>query len=255
MKNYLLLGGLIGTLMFISACGDDDPLPPPMASFNQDARFIEPGQSVTFTSTSMNAATVEWDFGDGQTSMETNPTVTFTSVGEFLVMLTAITADNQMATATDTVTVGERIMGGFSIDALNFSKGDTTTWDPSTNNPDGSGPGPDIALIMGSDAVLAGGGADLAGFVGADIASADLPLALGIQGDDLVLTDESWTLILLDDDSPNLDGSGTNELMVGFQFNPTAAGLIDEDNGTGFFVLNSAGFGVTIFFDIGVPNN
>ncbi len=51
---------------------------------------IEGGDKVVFTNTSINCNTYSWDFGDGTAlSIESNPTHTFTSLGDFNVKLVA----------------------------------------------------------------------------------------------------------------------------------------------------------------------
>lgn len=47
------------------------------------------GNSFSFTNNSSNATTYQWVFGDGSTSMEANPTHTYTTGGIFVVTLTA----------------------------------------------------------------------------------------------------------------------------------------------------------------------
>ncbi|MQP24108.1 T9SS type A sorting domain-containing protein [Flavobacterium sp. LMO8] len=50
--------------------------------------FSENSNTFSFTNTSQNATTYAWDFGDGNTSSEENPTHIFTSTGNFTVTLT-----------------------------------------------------------------------------------------------------------------------------------------------------------------------
>jgi PKD repeat protein len=48
------------------------------------------GDAVSFTNTSANASTYQWDFGDGSgTSTQTNPSYTYAHVGQYLVTLDA----------------------------------------------------------------------------------------------------------------------------------------------------------------------
>jgi len=47
------------------------------------------GQTVHFTNNSTNATAYLWDFGDGQTSIEANPSHTYTDCGTYLVTLTS----------------------------------------------------------------------------------------------------------------------------------------------------------------------
>lgn len=61
-----------------------------------------PNTSVAFANESRFAESYIWDFGDGFTSIEANPSHTFNNVGEFMVTLTAINAEG----CADTVTHG-----------------------------------------------------------------------------------------------------------------------------------------------------
>ncbi len=54
-----------------------------------DAATESSYQEYTFTNTSFNGASFEWDFGDGNTSTEKSPTHTYTSDGAYTVQLTA----------------------------------------------------------------------------------------------------------------------------------------------------------------------
>lgn len=61
---------------------------------------------VTFTNVSSGPFTrVEWDFGDGNKSVEISPTHTFNSVGAFTVTLTIFSADGQASSAQQTIVV------------------------------------------------------------------------------------------------------------------------------------------------------
>lgn len=64
--------------------------PPPVADFAPDAglRYCA-GTSISFTDRSQNATSVRWDFGDGSTSTDRNPTHAYTAPGTYTVTLTA----------------------------------------------------------------------------------------------------------------------------------------------------------------------
>jgi PKD repeat protein len=67
--------------------GDYDPA----ATFT----FETASNTVTFTNTSVNAEDYTWDFGDGATSTEQNPSHEFTGVGPYNVTLTVSRCDRQ----------------------------------------------------------------------------------------------------------------------------------------------------------------
>lgn len=57
----------------------------PTAEFSYSSNAL----TVNFTNTSANASTYLWDFGDGNTSNENNPTHTYSIAGAYVVVLTA----------------------------------------------------------------------------------------------------------------------------------------------------------------------
>ncbi|MBK8656259.1 MAG: S8 family serine peptidase [Haliscomenobacter sp.] len=62
--------------------------------------------SVTFQNTSTGAAIYSWNFGDGNTSTETNPVHTYRSAGKFQVVLTASNGGTCSDIALNTVEIG-----------------------------------------------------------------------------------------------------------------------------------------------------
>ena len=66
---------------------------------------IDDGSIVTFSTDSEFGDFYSWDFGDGNTSMDVNPTHNYTSTGDFEVSLT-ITNDCGERTLTTTITIG-----------------------------------------------------------------------------------------------------------------------------------------------------
>lgn len=64
-----------------------------------DFTFVVNGGEVSFTNNSTNADSYNWEFGNGDTSMDENPMYTYTSSGTYEVVLSAISA---CGTVTDT---------------------------------------------------------------------------------------------------------------------------------------------------------
>lgn len=82
---------------------------PLTSSFTADnTNFCDNPASVVFTSTSQNAQTYLWDFGDGQTSTAQNPTHVYSALGTYTVSLTtgAGVCGQEVSTQTDLIQVG-----------------------------------------------------------------------------------------------------------------------------------------------------
>jgi PhoPQ-activated pathogenicity-related protein len=104
---------------------------PPMADFAADMTEVVDGQAIQFMSTgdegSVPIATYAWDFGDGSTSDEANPTMTYAVAGVYDVSLTV---SNDIGTATELkksyIVVGERVppVVDFSVDRQEAFPGD-----------------------------------------------------------------------------------------------------------------------------------
>jgi PKD repeat protein len=77
----------------------------PKAAFSSNKTSCDAPCTVAFSNTSQNADTYRWDFGNGDSSNDMNPTYTFKSSGQFIVKLTAIRNDQQHV-ATHEIAVG-----------------------------------------------------------------------------------------------------------------------------------------------------
>jgi len=123
MKKIKLFGiAILGiVIMSMTSCQKE-----PSASFTMSKTSIKTGESVSFTNTTLDGDSYDWNFGDGQTSTNENPTITFTTAGTFTITLTAYSKNKKKkssATATLTVTQTTDLKLTVYID------GETTTVD------------------------------------------------------------------------------------------------------------------------------
>lgn len=72
--------------------------------------------NVTFNSSaSNNADSLHWDFGDGNTSTQSNPNHIYSNAGSYIVKLEAYTVCDTMRTAIDTIQVCDTLIANFSL--------------------------------------------------------------------------------------------------------------------------------------------
>ncbi len=83
-----------------------------------DFLFSTNGLEVSFVNSSTNAISYSWDFGDGNTSTDVNPTHTYTQGGNYDVMLTALN-DCGMESTTQTVSLIVAPQAAFGSDVVN----------------------------------------------------------------------------------------------------------------------------------------
>lgn len=107
---------ILGAFILQSAkCGKDPVDPTPVLPLTADFTITQSNNcpapcEVCFTNISQNATSFQWDFGNGQTSTQTSPCVTYNERGIFTVKLTAIQGSEtkvqtkQVTVATDKIT-------------------------------------------------------------------------------------------------------------------------------------------------------
>ncbi len=105
----------------------------PVANFSvSDSAGCAPF-TVTFTDESSSGSAIAnyfWDFGDGQTSTEANPTITFANPGTYDVRLSVENADgcSHEVTLPNAVVVGENLTADFTVDANSNCLGDSVAF-------------------------------------------------------------------------------------------------------------------------------
>jgi len=135
--DTLILESLIGTanywrfvLVHYDNPAQEPPMPvaAPVANFD----FAINGSSVTFTNSSSNGETWDWDFGDGAHSTEKDPVHNYTTNNSFTVKLTATNSAGSH-TATKIVTIGGAACTPEEAASLNPATGIKFTLDTDNN--------------------------------------------------------------------------------------------------------------------------
>jgi PKD repeat protein len=101
MKPTRILKALV-VLFALIASGCEDPAP--IAAFSASLYNAMVDEMITFTNTSENATSYSWDFGDGNSSTQVNPTHSYANSGMYNVQLTA-TGEGGTNTSGSTITV------------------------------------------------------------------------------------------------------------------------------------------------------
>ena len=103
MKKILIPVLISLPFLFMTSCGDDEGTTPTIvAAF--DFEIGSDGLTVTFTNNSTGAETYSWNFGDGNTSTDENPSHTYSAEGSYDVVLVASSGGNS-SSASETIAV------------------------------------------------------------------------------------------------------------------------------------------------------
>lgn len=122
MKKLLFFGSL-STLLFVFACSksdDNNNAPVLSAGFSFLPANPKVGETVVFINESQNATTFSWEFGDGTTSTERNPTKSYATEGTFKVKLTATSGSQSKM-------IEKNVIVGLDVNALVVLEGKLTT--------------------------------------------------------------------------------------------------------------------------------
>ena len=77
----------------------------PIPAFAPAERTVEAADTVSFANTSERATSYRWDFGNGETSTESEPAVRYFQSGDYEVTLTATNEKGKSRTTTQTINV------------------------------------------------------------------------------------------------------------------------------------------------------
>ncbi|KAA9346121.1 PKD domain-containing protein [Adhaeribacter soli] len=194
---FLLLTAVLG-------CNKDEV--GPQAGIMADKYLAEPGEEVTFTSTSTNLHTYEWDLGNGAKSNKKSVTTTFNTPGDYSVILKVKDINGKTSETSVTVHIGRFFISGASLVTLNFKDSVGSVWDT-----DGSGP--DITLGFYPQ-----GQGGLTWFIGNNITQKNLPAFLLLSDRPVLLFNNNLTVHLIE--NPENGQTGQIRTMKKWIFNP-----------------------------------
>ena len=106
MRKFLFLSSGIIVSAFLACEKTPEPSPEPTPEFTVDKSTAEVNEVISFTNTSSDATIFLWNFGDGNTSTEVNPTHIYTTSGNFVVELRA-TGDGGSSSTTQSIEIIE----------------------------------------------------------------------------------------------------------------------------------------------------
>ena len=119
-------------LFGLSSCADDDggtdtPAEMPIACIDLDITGYEANVPISFGNCSENASSFEWDFGDGNTSTDVQPSHSYSSAGTYTVTLVAFNSDGEKQTTSVAVEIGNLVFKKLTIETAVFDKGSSYT--------------------------------------------------------------------------------------------------------------------------------
>jgi len=112
--------------------------PDPIAIFSWSGNTVTPA-NISFNNLSQHADRFYWDFGDGRTSIQEEPSITFNQYGEFWIILIAsfsVTSEADAAERLLTITPGAFYLEAVTVDEIPFTMPNGTAWDNNGTTPD-----------------------------------------------------------------------------------------------------------------------
>lgn len=221
MKIVNLLFFFVCVSMSIS-CTDDEPTPalPPEALFLVDIEYIDIDDEIGFINKSSNGARYEWDFGDGTTATQFEPSHQYAEYGTYRVTLKVYNSDDEVDKLEIDVSIHFRSL--------------VEVWFAASENEL-----PENKFFFFGE-VDNTSNSFFAVFP-PNVAKKDLPFGGRINfGQEVLLTDRDWFWMLVDNQEP-LDSFDENDRLVfGTVLNPAriVSGK-DGNSATGSFPIGS----------------
>lgn len=122
-RNLVLLIAIVFGILGLSSCKKESAkiMPDPFFSYTTE------GFEVIFKNQSRFATSYKWDFGDGTTSTDENPTHIYPRKGKYVPTLTAINADGQSADASTVLRISKST-------SVKLNDGTLSDWDTVATN-------------------------------------------------------------------------------------------------------------------------
>lgn len=104
MKTHIVLSTAFLLLVSLVSCTSE-----PVARISADKTEVEVGENISFSNTSEDSESYLWEFGDGSTSNEREPVKSYSTAGDYTVVLTAYSSNEKKEDrATLNVKVNEK---------------------------------------------------------------------------------------------------------------------------------------------------
>jgi hypothetical protein len=133
-RRFYSLFTLLAITAILFSCSEDAQ--PPVVQVFAEVNADDP-YTIDFTTTTENVTSYAWEFGDGETSTEANPSHTYAMSGDYTAKVT-VTGEGGTAVATKDITIaasiGELLSGGPSA-----TNGKTWVLDTKVQPTDGAG--------------------------------------------------------------------------------------------------------------------
>ena len=195
-------------LIVCGGCGKDDV--EPKAEIVVNKYQAQPGELVTFSSTSINAEEYEWDLGNGESSDQETVKTAFDTPGRYEIKLKVKSKRGKTNETTTFIYVGKFYFANISIQEINFNDGNGNPWDT-----DGSGP--DITFDLASSFSSINGLT-----VGDNFKKEKLPFYYSFYPYEKLLVDDFHEFKLIE--SPEYGTTGPRRIMKSWSINPIKEG-------------------------------
>lgn len=191
-------------ILFIFAGCEEDNVGP-QAGIVADKYLAEPGEEITFTSSSSNLRDYEWTLGNGVTSRKKSVKTTYNTPGEYTVKLKVKDKDGKTNETNILVYIGKFYLNGMSLGTLNFKDSNGNVWDT-------DGTGPDLNLGFTIPGIITHGW-----FIGNNITQKNLPAQLTMNYTLSALPNSNCSMTLVEEDPANI---APVRIIKSWQFNP-----------------------------------